>query len=241
MSPVEKRMHCHRRIGSSSQSHALPSRDPQGADLGILSRRQFLVDALLDNENATDLPWGNSTSWGIATSIGLGAQMHCGEHDYGYVCAGGAKEHDRGSCSASTLFGTEPNEWYGCRKSGATRGSACHWIVAEGSGPEEGNVWCRVSRIDNDAAHHCKDDPGQFCHVITVRAGRGTGTTLQVDENPADRNVKPLPPQQAGMFGGGLSPLIDATYVTEVRRHAIPPPRADCLPTLSYSNAPISM
>ena len=27
------------------------------------------------------------------------------------------------------------------------------WIVAEGSGPEAGNVWCRASRIEHNGAH----------------------------------------------------------------------------------------
>ena len=145
----------------------------------------------------------------------MGRQVHCGYDNTGFICPGGTKAHDSASCSATTLFGSDPNDWYGCRRD-AGEGSSCHFVVVEGAGPNEGDVWCRVSPIVNNGAHHCKDDPTQFCHVITVRAGRGTGTYLRVDENEPDRNIKSLPAEQSGLFGGGR-PTIDAAYVVEVR------------------------
>eukprot|EP00966_Prymnesium_polylepis_P333437 7388899-Prymnesium_polylepis.1 len=80
-----------------------------------------------------------------------------------------------------------------------------------------GDMWCRVSRISNDAAHHCKDDPTAFCHVITVRAGPTLGTYLRVDEQVPDRNQTPVPTRQASFFGGGtVAPTFDTSLMREL-------------------------
>ena len=90
-------------------------------------------------------------------------------------------------------------------------------VVVEGQGPTSGDMFCRVSRISNDAAHLCKDDPTEFCHVITVRAGPMYGTYLRVDENEADRNTTTVPERQAGFFGGGTSaPTFETSWMREV-------------------------
>eukprot|EP00966_Prymnesium_polylepis_P109220 2528041-Prymnesium_polylepis.1 len=140
--------------------------------------------------------------------------MNCGYSQTGNTCSGGTKELDRGSCSAQTLFGDD--HYYKCR-AGASDGHNCPFVVVEGQGPRSGDIWCRVSRISNDAAHHCKDDPTAFCHVITVRAGPMLGTYLRVDEHVADRNQTPVPNRQAGFFGGGTAaPTFDTTLMREL-------------------------
>ena len=149
------------------------------------------------------------------TSIGIGAQLYCGYTQTGSSCTGGNKELDRGSCTAQTLFGDD--DYYQCR-TGAAEGSNCPFVVVEGQGPRSGDMWCRVSRISNDAAHHCKDDPREFCHVVTVRAGPRLGTYLQVDELAADRNQTVVPTRQGGLFGGGVA---DPTFETSLMHELV--------------------
>ena len=151
-----------------------------------------------------DFGWDN-----LESSIGIGPQLYCGANATGHYCPGGTREIDRGSCTANTLFGAEYDL---CTELGQ-----CPFIVAEGHGPREGDVWCRVARFTNDAAHQCKDEPNKFCHVVTMRAGPRQGTLLRVDEQLADTNNVTMPPDQAGFFGGGSAPAIDTSRMKEVR------------------------
>ena len=161
--------------------------------------------------------WGQSTKlvhdgdlgWDrIESSIGIGSQLYCGQTAAGYSCAGGDREVDRGSCTASTLFGEEYDL--------CTNYNLCNFFVAEGHGPREGDVWCRVSRFTNDAAHQCKDEPSKFCHVVTLRVGPKGGTYLRVDEQEADTNIAPIPSEQAAFFGGGTAPVFETANMKEM-------------------------
>ena len=155
-----------------------------------------------------DLGWGS-----IESSIGVGRQLYCGrELDNNHCVVNGSTtydaESDRGSCSAHTLFGEDA---YACHG-----GAACPFIVAEGHGPRVGEVWCRVVRISNDQAHHCKDDPSKFCHVVTLRVGEGNGTYLRVDDQPVDAS------RQMGLkafFGGGTKPVIASDHLATIEAH----------------------
>ena len=149
------------------------------------------------------------------SSVGIGRQLNCGYDETGNSCRPYHREVDRNYCTAQTLFGDD-NRW-SCRRT-APDGSNCPFVVVEGQGPTNGDMWCRVSPISNDAAHLCKDDPTEFCHVITVRAGPRFGTYLRVDENTADRNVKAVPSPQAGFFGGGTE---DPTFETSLMRELV--------------------
>ena len=147
------------------------------------------------------------------SSIGLGTQRSCGVDATGYSCPDGNKELDRGSCSQETLFGEDR---YLCSES---RG--CPFVVAEHRGPRRGDVWCRVTRLSNDAAHLCKDDPTKFCHVITVKVGPVNGTYLRVDENEIDRNARPVPIEQTAIFGGDI-PSLNTENMREVSSTQMP-------------------
>jgi hypothetical protein len=128
--------------------------------------------------------WGNYSEWALSSSVGIGRQMWCGHENVGATCAGGNRALRRnGSCTAQSLFGDD--DWYACRN-GAPDGSGCEHVVAEASGPTEGDVWCLTAPFVNDGAHVCKHDPKRYCHVLTLRAGRGTGVALRVDEHAPD-------------------------------------------------------
>ena len=105
------------------------------------------------------------------SSVGIGTQLNCGYGQTGTSCPGGNKELDRGSCSGQTLFGADDN--YNCRV-GAPMGSNCPFVVAAGEGPRSGDVWCRVTRIHNDAAHLCADDPTEVCTPSTAELDERT-------------------------------------------------------------------
>ena len=158
---------------------------------------------------------GKRDEWhgGIHSSVGFGEQFECGREKTG-----------SSPISAETLFG---NHWFSCHQAGVAptsnercaapghcRTANCPFIVAEGHGPHPDDVWCRVSGISNDAAHHCKHDPTKYCHVITVRAGVVNGTYLRVDERTPDRDNGTLPSRTHGFFGGD-KPLIDMNYISE--------------------------
>eukprot|EP00966_Prymnesium_polylepis_P152670 3526473-Prymnesium_polylepis.1 len=158
-------------------------------DVGRWGHRQLIHDST--ERGAHD----NLTRWNsIESSIGVGRQLVCGATQSGHWCEGGTQEADRGSCSATTLFHEEA---YACHT-----GGGCSYVVAEGSGPTVGKVWCRVVRIGNNDQHHCRDDPTKFCHVITVRVGPTTGTLLRVDKEFVDSSSA-MATNQKAFFGRG--------------------------------------
>ena len=102
------------------------------------------------------------------------------------------------SCTAQTRFGADM-DWscrYGNPSTPGAVGSNCPFVTMEVSGPQTGDVICRVSPYRNDAHHLCRGNASEHCHVVTMRIGPRTGTLLRVDGEPPDRNATPAPPQQ---------------------------------------------
>ena len=80
-------------------------------------------------------------------------------------------------------------------------------------------MWCRVSSFTNDESHRCKDDPSLYCHVVTVRVGKTTGSYLKVDENSPDVNSNALPADQAAFFGASAQQQFQFQYLKELKAY----------------------
>jgi hypothetical protein len=83
------------------------------------------------------------------------------------------------------------------------------------SGPQPGDVQCRVSPLRNDAHHLCRANASEFCHVVTLRMGP-IGSLLRVDSEPHERNNTIIPDDRAVWFGGGRAPYFNTSLIREI-------------------------
>jgi hypothetical protein len=149
----------------------------------------------------------------ILSSIGVGAQIYCGRTTpWRNIQQSPALWH---STAAPGAGSSVDRQYEGDFCIGTY--SKCNYIVFEGSGPENNDMWCRTARIETDAAHHCREDPNLLCHVITLRVGPKFGVMLNVDEELAPiGNAQPIRSRQLAWFGGGYVPRLKTQWMREI-------------------------